>query len=426
MSTNGDPIESDSRRGTLSRRTLAGGAAWAVPAVALAGAAPAMAASCGTLTWRVDPAAQDAKTSTTPATWTTTPLVLTIPPGQCPIVYTLRGGDGSFYGGGGVLATGTIERSDPTKELTLTIIAGAHGEYQNAANGDYNFGGPGFGKGGDGTWLSHALHSGGDTAWSTSGGGGGGSAILLGDATSPTQSSVTPLVVAGGGGGGGANYHSGAGAIDWSGTVPGGSAQAPGVSGNAPYKPSGSIRMGSAASPRAYYGMSQVGNVAAVNATGANGGAGATSSETVYTDTPDATISIINGSLAHRDGGDGGDYGTGLYGGGNGGVGNTTKIGSGAWCPGGMGGGGYAGGGGGLTMAVDATFVVTNPTTGGTTSNTGHISVATGGGAGSSYVASSSLSNPNGGSVTVNPSAWTPQPYTPYAPVHGYVEITFS
>lgn len=426
MSTNGDPIESDSRRGTLSRRTLAGGAAWAVPAIAVAGAAPAMAASCGTLTWRVDPEAVSAATQTDPAKWKTTPLVLTIPPGQCPITYTLRGGDGSFFGGGGVVASGTIERSDPTKELTLTIIAGAHGEYMNAAYGDYNTGGPGFGKGADGTWIGHGLHTGSDTAWSTSGGGGGGSAILLGDATSPTQTSVTPLVVAGGGGGGGANAASGSVGFAWAGTVPGGSSRAPGVSDNAPYDPQIWMHLGPRPNVRAYYGMNGDGNFPAENATGSTGGAGATSQEVEYTGAPDTNVEILNNSLDHLDGGDGGDYGTGMYGGGDGGVGNTLKVGTGKWCPGGMGGGGYAGGGGGMTMFAEVAFRATDPTSGAQTVTSGSYSVATGGGAGSSYVATAALSNPNGGSVTVNPASWTNQAYTAYSPKHGYVEITFS
>lgn len=207
------PRETSASRPVIPRRVIARGAAWSVPALTVGAAAPALAVSpvagCPTGSARVDPFIETAGTLTTPEVYGTTALVVTIPADACTITYTIRGGDGAFYGGGGVLNTGTITRSDPSAgALTLTLIAGAHGTNGNPQYHDHNVVfGPGYGRGGSSVWLGYGQYGGGNGhAHSSAGGGGGGSAILLGTAIDTGQSATTPLVVAGGGGGGSATW----------------------------------------------------------------------------------------------------------------------------------------------------------------------------------------------------------------------------
>lgn len=433
------PQPEGGKRG-VSRRTLAQGAAWSVPAVAVAAAAPTMAASCTPQTWLVEPQVDvlggpSGAGAGVPTIWKTTPMVITIPAGDCPITYTIRGGDGgAYYGGTGIVSTGTITRSDTSKPLTLTLIAGAKGEIGNPQIVDFNTGGPGYGKGGSGTWLGWGLHGANNGhAVALSGGGGGGSAILMGTATSTTQTSTTPLIVAGGGGGGGA-FSSGGTSSSSSGRRPGGSAAAPGVIGDqtdgtdlavrpTPEAPFGDIFTGPAATPSAWYGFSQAAGHAARAANGATGGAGAyydTSAGVEWSGTLTGW-SITSKAQWWAPGGAGGDHGTGMYGGGNGGIGNTASLEPNyEYTVGAMGGGGYAGGGGGMSSEARATFH--NDTT--NSSVSGYLSWGSAGAAGSSYVATTSLPNPNGGTVTIT-ATWTPQTPTSGTNVHGKVQINF-
>lgn len=462
--TGGSPVPPGNRPSgpALSRRTLATGAVWAVPAVAAAAAAPQVSASaCVPTTLRVEPTLVDpGQTTTVPytlPTYSTTPLVVTIPPYSepCPITFTIRGGDGSRVGGSGILATGTITRSDNNKYLTLTLIAGAKGQQGNAQFTDGNTGGVGYGRGGSGTWLGYGAHGAGNNhAHSTAGGG------LLGTATNPSQTTTTALVVAGGGGGGSSIWTSGSNSgYEVSGVAYAGVAQAPGATQTAafgqhtdrdatPERPFGRVSLGdtTGVNPGVAYGyVVGFGGTAAapaIGTTGATGGAAAhvstsnvvgtygglptngTASGGIWTYTNGASLS--NQYAWNSQGTSGGNHATGMYGGGNGGNGNTAPPNApdsiSQYVPGGSGGGGYAGGGGGLSI------VANTDATGGITGSV-HGAWGSAGGAGSSHL-TTSATNPNGGTVTISNVTWTQQGFTDVDlgggyinPQHGYVEI---
>ncbi|MFV0453192.1 MAG: hypothetical protein ACK5LS_13300 [Propioniciclava sp.] len=422
----------------LSRRSLALGVAWTAPTIAAASALPVMAGSCPQGSVRADPTISIPAGTNTPEQYQTVPVVVTIPYGACDVRYEIRGGDGSYVGGGGILNSGSVTRTNPNVALTLTIIAGAHGSAGNPVAHDYNAGGPGYGQGGSSSWLGFGQHgTGNGHAISTAGGGGGGSAILLGTATDPNQTVTTPLVVAGGGGGGSHFWVSGSGGsvVDRQGVVPGGSAAAPGIAYTGPGPnnndtdptpsyPMGRLLISANNTYSGYHATSSGPGWGAVGATGGLGAhVGAVWQGGVRTDD----------FLWNQPGANGGNHASGMFGGGNGGAGNgtpppaqpaaggyynTTQM----YTAGASGGGGYAGGGGGLSAAMS--FVSGAIVLG---------SYGTAGGAGASYITTAAVANPNGGTVSVVPDAWVPQPVSDTSgpdgwvyPEHGYVLISWS
>lgn len=336
-----DPRPAEPRR-PLSRRALAGGVAWAVPAAALATAAPAIAASC-------DACEEDGGVLGDyqyPGTYT-----LTIPScvQQVQIeVVGASGGTSGVFGGGGAKVTGLAAL--PAGSTTLTVVVGAAGRKRGIAMDDASYPwSEGYGRGGDGgTWLTGS----GDRPVADGGGGGGGSAILLGD---------TPVAVAGGGGGGGnaLAYSGGNGSSGSSGR--GGVAALPQSQGTGWNSRDGE-------DGRAYGSAAALleGGDAAV---GATGGAASTLAQ------PPESSAFDRGAAGEDHGPGGGD-------GGRGGTGNETAPGGGGGAGGG--GGGYAGGSGG-----DA----------GDSRGFGHDgSGGSGGGAGSSY-------DGGGGGITLSGTA---------------------
>lgn len=175
---------------SLSRRQIARGAAWAVPAVLAASSVPAYAASviCGTGTF-VAPAPSSTSADALVTTWVVPENVTKI------CVSVLGGGGGRSFmanmeGGAGALINAEIP-VQPGQKLTFVVAAGGAG-----ATGAALAGGGGYGAGGD---VKNDLTGSYRFALNNfSGSGGGASAILLGD-----EATGTPLVVAGGGGGGG-------------------------------------------------------------------------------------------------------------------------------------------------------------------------------------------------------------------------------
>lgn len=174
---------------TVTRRTIVKTAAWALPAVMVAGAAPAYAASCPgisvTLTGGVD-----------------SPRTVHIPDCVTSVTFTISGGGGNGAatvtdpatgqavavggaGGDGATLTGSLIG---VAGLDLTLIPASR--FSDSATpallATCGFGLGEGGNGGNGTSGS---------AYGFGGGGGGSSAITL----SP---SGTPVVIAGGGGGG--------------------------------------------------------------------------------------------------------------------------------------------------------------------------------------------------------------------------------
>lgn len=381
----------------VTRRRVVAGAAWAAPAVAFAAAAPALASSMCT---------QSGSRTVRPADGV---VELTIPTYCNWLQYTIRGGDGGFFGGGGAFNSGVLRRSNPNAgPLTVTLIAGDKGDYVNPQyGGTHNTGGTGYGKGGDTSWIPYpSLYTGG--MHSSAGAGGGGSAILLG-----TAAANTPLVVAGGGGGGSHHWAKLGSALSptWTGSVNGGSAGAPGPAGNATAAPSFVVY----ASSTRYYGRTD--GTPSMGANGATGGAAAVPGPI----TADPQANGNNAYLFTATGAAGGNHGTGLNGGGDGGAGNgpgPTDIPSWAsgqqYTAGGSGGGGYAGGGGGLSLAgVRSTPLAF-----------GMGSMGSAGAAGSSFV-SGALVAPSGETVTPLPDAWSSGAVQDYFAVPGYVTISW-
>ncbi|WP_336649044.1 hypothetical protein [Microbacterium sp. MMO-10] len=306
----------------IRRRTIVKGAAWSVPVIAAAAAAPMAAASCGT----------SSGTFTTPSAGE---FAVTIPACATSVTFVVAGGDGQRISatdvGRGAVISGTLALTSGTSHV-ITLIAG------ESPNGGAipRVGGIGFGNGG--------------TGYGAVGGGGGGSAILL---------DGVPSVVAGGGGGGG---------------NPNVTAGNPGDSVIRLLAPESGVNAGKGtaddpAGTSTGYGNKSTYNGALVLAVG--GGEGATGSTGGAAAAP-----VVYGAGAagtEYPGTAGGNNGTGNHGGGNGGDDGLASLPSGAGAGGG--GGGWAGGGGGRAVSKTAGG---NPT--------GVLYLGTQGGAGSSFV----------------------------------------
>ncbi len=188
----------------VGRRTLVLGTAWSAPAIVVASAAPAFAASplttfvsCAAagytvLAFEASPTSSINPTFRTPATV----YSAAIPSTRTSVCYEVlaAGGGGGFLttqgttgeGGDGAFSVGVI---DGTASKTLGLIFGnGGGGAQKGVNSVVS--GQGYGQGGRASGIDA-------NEW-RSGGGGGGSAVLAG-----TTLSSTPLVVSGGGGGAG-------------------------------------------------------------------------------------------------------------------------------------------------------------------------------------------------------------------------------
>ncbi|MBK9158904.1 MAG: hypothetical protein IPM11_12480 [Micropruina sp.] len=356
------------RERMVSRRTLAVGAAWTIPAVAVAAAAPAVAASCsGTATVLTYNNTGGANS------YTGVVRTVTIPATACRVIdFELWGGNSgaTVYGntGRGTKITGQLTL--PAGAVTLSLIVGGGGAGHGIAQTTIAPGGWGYGKGGDVAAQSNANLSG---SWA--GAGGGGSAIKVG----------ANLVVAAGGGGGGATAimtaqtgctaYSCGGVVSWGGSGYGtgspvgyqtlymqtstgthilwadfnggsnGSGGTGGIGGavtnfnslGAPYFPS----------PKETYGAwagSAGGNIGAGSQSGGDGAAGTYGSMSGTNGSPPITESV----------GVGGAGGGGYGGGGSGGCASIydyDKCQAGAWGgSGGGAGGNYVGGGGGVGL----------------------------------------------------------------------------
>ncbi|MGW5238586.1 hypothetical protein ACWEOW_06610 [Monashia sp. NPDC004114] len=202
----------------ITRRTVAAGIAWTVPALVLAPAAQAATCSIGTLVTKFAQASGSASDVVTFA----------IPAGAACIEYTIwggggRGGDLTRVGGDGSKFTGTLDLSGCAGDVQVTLIAGGGGTLTS--------GGQGYGNGGDPRPLSAPSGNYNISQWRYGGGGGGGSAILLGG------TGGSPIVVAGGGGGNGAWAHAEQGNVSWNGDTFGG-----GYGGDAPGGDGGAVR----------------------------------------------------------------------------------------------------------------------------------------------------------------------------------------
>lgn len=179
----GTPPQPTSDHPHISRRALARGVAWSTPAIVVATAAPAAAASpCGSRSYSPPrPGTTNDASAKTQTTWS-------VPAGVTHICATVvGGGGGNGYQAGGTVggfAGQTYGRIRVTPGETLTFVVGAGG----IGNSDVSAtGGGGYGDGGSvatapGSVISHGAS------------GGGASALLRG---------TTPLMVAGGGGGSG-------------------------------------------------------------------------------------------------------------------------------------------------------------------------------------------------------------------------------
>ena len=361
----------DQRERVVSRRTLAVGAAWTIPAVAVAAAAPAYAASCSGTATTVTYNNTGGLNSYTGAVRT-----LIIPSNACRIIdFELWGGNSgtTVYGntGRGTKLTGQLTL--PAGAVTLSLIVGGGGAARGIGVTALTPGGWGYGKGGDIPAQSTA-----NLVGSWAGAGGGGSAIKVG----------ANLVVAAGGGGGGASAimtrdstgtctsYNGGGVISWGGsgygtgspvgyqtlylaTSPGntqviwsnfnggsnGSGGNGGIGGavtsinslGAPYYPSAGAQWGA-------WAGSAGGAIGGGTEGGGNGADGRF-----------GTMSGTNGSAAITQSvGVGGAGGGGYGGGGSGGAGmvyDPNKCKAGAWGgSGGGAGGNYVGGGGGVGL----------------------------------------------------------------------------
>lgn len=281
---------------------------------------------------------------------------------------------------------------------------------------------------------------------------------MVGVHTDPNQTSSNVLIVAAGGGGGGGTWADG-GTWQSSGVFPAGAPIVPGTNTNTaaygqltsmdgiPERPFGQIYIGDPANTSVdsaalgyTVGSSTTAAAPAQAGQGTDGKDGAhastsngsgsylgypgslngTATAGVWTYTH-GTGTITSQYTWTSPGLTGGNHGTGMYGGGNGGAGNTTPP-TGApnnlmmYVPGAGGGGGFAGGGGGLSISVE---MVSNL-------GTARGSMSSAGAAGSSYLATS-LSNPNGGTVTAT-ATWTKAAQFAdqgsMAAQHGYVQIT--
>lgn len=206
-----------------SRRTVARGAVWTVPVVAVAPAAPTYAASGSACTTGQAVRYTAPAPSTASATAVTTSYV--VPTGVSFLCFRIDGGGGggsaARAGGSGARTTGRIAVT-PGETLTLTVAAG--GVRTSGSLG--GAGGGGYGNGGSTVATSTTGFSGGS--------GGGGSAILRG---------ATPLVVAGGGGGIGGDRERNSGGYTWAFSGgPGGAAGSGGAASSSALSP-GSITL---------------------------------------------------------------------------------------------------------------------------------------------------------------------------------------
>lgn len=175
-----DP-RSEGSRPRPSRRALATGAAWSVPAAALATAAPAVAASCEPCT-----NGQVLADHQSPGTYTLAlnPCISTV----SITVISAAGAPSAGYGGRGARLTARMTL--PAGATTLTLVVGATGRERGTPMSNASrLWSTGYGSGGSGgTWTNPST----GVLLSDGGGGGGGSAVLIGD---------TPVAVVGGGGG---------------------------------------------------------------------------------------------------------------------------------------------------------------------------------------------------------------------------------
>lgn len=339
----------------LSRRTLAAGAAWSIPVIAMTATAPMASASCASAGDQVY----------APGNHT-----LTLPDCASQVTFEVIGG-GAFQGRGAAI-TGTFTL--PARGVTLRLIVGAGGTTSDAGG----VGGAGFGNGGSSPASARR-----------GAGGGGGSAILIGS---------TPYVVAGGAGAGGTSN-----STRPTGSLPGWLTDSLTIA----TAPQNGVRYGTGdAGPAPSNGNGRVANFGGANLTTfvnvAGGQPGVRGQSRLF---GNGGVGIGYNSFpasftasGEVRGGNGGDFGTGANGGGDGGRG--VKIGPISSLEGitGGGGGGYAGGGGG-----GGGYVSYNPNPA-----LGHVFSA-GGGSGSSFTGGAGVSV---SSMTVGPvsSATTSQP----------------
>ncbi|WDH78692.1 glycine rich domain-containing protein [Microbacterium esteraromaticum] len=186
----------DSAVPRLHRRTIVKGAAWSVPLIAAAAAAPAYAVSgCTQVGQLVETRA------TTQNFATARPEVpVTIPAGVTRMHFVVVGGDGGYAvrNGGYASGKGAYLEGDVavTAGSTFYLQAGAGGEF-----GWYPDSGGGYGRGGK-SLYGNGGNGGASTASGAAfhGDGGGGASALL-------DASRSPIAVAGGGGGSNTNFY---------------------------------------------------------------------------------------------------------------------------------------------------------------------------------------------------------------------------
>lgn len=165
------------------RRTIIKGAAWSLPAIAVAVAAPAQAASACTQVGQL------IETRATTANWVSArpEVAVTVPAGVTRMHFVVVGGGGAGVGGYAAHLEGDLA---VVAGSTFYLQAGAGGE--DGGSSTRGRGGKSlYGNGGDGghsTWSSDSYY----------GPGGGGASALL-------DSSRNEIAVAGGGGGGNIN-----------------------------------------------------------------------------------------------------------------------------------------------------------------------------------------------------------------------------
>lgn len=169
----------------IKRRTLAAGAAWSIPTVAFASAAPAFAVSCSGTATSVTHNNTGGTTSAEGVVRT-----VTIPASACRIVqFEIWGGNSGYvlYGNTGRGTKITGELTLPVGAVTLSLIVGGGGGLRGTGETAFTPGGWGYGKGGDIPTQSNA-----NLVGAQVGAGGGGTAIKMG---------LTLIAAAGGGGG---------------------------------------------------------------------------------------------------------------------------------------------------------------------------------------------------------------------------------
>ncbi|KHK99850.1 hypothetical protein LK09_00465 [Microbacterium mangrovi] len=334
----------------LSRRTLVKGAAWSVPVVAVAVAAPVAAAS-------VPCAGAGSKTFRAPSSSSPRSVPFTVPAGVTELSFVVTGGAGGSVkgdtanqvGGQGGRVTGTISVT-PGEVLDIYVGQGGTGTTSGSTGPEQRAGGRGYGDGGS-AGAPPGDQSPSYVKWNCGAGGGGGSAIVRGS---------SPLVVAGGGGGGSGDFIVGNN-ISIGARPRGGDAGASG----------GSWGFGSTNGQKASaYGGSS-------GATG-RGGTGGTYSGPW----PQPPTFKPGGAGSGRNGGT--SYG--------GGVAVLSSPPDGWSTSGGGGGGGYGGGGGGETMW------------GFTDTHSGAALIGGGGGGGTSYVAPGTSATIGLSGVTADPA----------------------